>query len=77
MAEMMYYYIFKAETVFLRMYKTNPYEIIKGISLLDLNAYLTNIKKEVEAENKGRDQKSIMSCLKSISDYLNVMFYMK
>lgn len=43
MAEMLYYYIIRSEMVFLRMYKTNPFEIDRDISLLDLHTYMTTI----------------------------------
>ena len=77
MAEMMYWYIIKAETMFIRMYKLDTFEFDKGMSLLDLNTYITNMRKEAENENKGNGQKHVMQCLKSVSDYLNMMFYMK
>ena len=40
---MIYGYIVKAELVFLRMYKVNPFEIMNHISLLDLNTYMNEI----------------------------------
>ena len=34
MSEMMYYYILKAEMVFLRQYKINPFDVIKGLEYI-------------------------------------------
>lgn len=77
MSEMIYYYIIKAEMVFLRLYKVNPLEVMKGMSLLDLNTYMTMIEKEEKKEHESMKKSKIMECLKGISDYLNVMFYKK
>ena len=52
MSEMMYYYILKAEMVVLRQYKINPFDVIKGMSLLDLNTYLKTLQTEEEKERK-------------------------
>ena len=76
-AEMIYYYIIKAEMVFLRLYKVNPLEIMRGMSLLDLNTYMTMIEKEEKKEHESMKKSKVMECLKGISDYLNVMFYKK
>lgn len=43
MAEMIYGYIIKAEMVFLRLYKVNPFEIMNHMSLIDLNTYMSVI----------------------------------
>lgn len=77
MSEMIYYYIIKAEMVFLRLYKVNPLDMMRGMSLLDLNAYMTLIENEEKKEHESMKKSKIMECLKGISDYLNVMFYKK
>ena len=77
MAEMIYGYIIKAEMVFLRLYKVNPFDIMNNISLLDLNTYMTVIQKEEKKEHESMNKTKIMDCLKGISDYLNIMFYKK
>ena len=64
MSEMMYYYILKAEMVFLRQYKINPFDVIKGMSLLDLNTYLKTLQTE---EEKEQWQKAYKFLLKDIS----------
>ena len=43
---MMYFYIIKAEMVFLRLYKTNPLDLMRQMTLLDLNMYITQINNE-------------------------------
>ena len=35
-SQMLYGYILKAEMLFLRYYKVNPWEVMKDISLIDL-----------------------------------------
>ena len=77
MAEMIYGYIVKAEMVFLRLYKVNPFEIMSHISLLDLHTYMSVIQREEKKEHDGLPKQKIMECLKAVSDYLNIMFYKK
>ena len=77
MSQMIYVYIMKAEMIFLRLYKVNPYEIMKNISLIDLHTYLTMIEKEEKKEHEGMKKNKIMECLRGISDYLNLMFHTK
>lgn len=77
MSQMIYVYIMKAEMLFLRLYKVNPYEIMKNISLIDLNTYLTMIEKEEQKEHESMKKNKIMECLRGISEYLNLMFHKK
>ena len=77
MAEMIYGYIIKAEMVFLRLYKVNPFEIMNQISLIDLNTYMSVIQNDEKKEHDSMKKEKIMECLKAVSDYLNVMFYKK
>jgi hypothetical protein len=77
MAEMIYGYIIKAEMVFLRLYKVNPFEIMNQISLIDLNTYMSVIQNDEKKEHDSMKKTKIMECLKAVSDYLNVMFYKK
>ena len=76
-AKMIYGYILKAELIFLRLYKVNPFDIMKDITLLDLNTYMIMIEKEEKKEHDSMKKNKIMDCLKAISEYLNVMFYKK
>lgn len=77
MARMIYGYIVKSEMVFLRLYKVDPFQIMSHITLLDLNMYMNNITQEEKKQHEGMKKAKIMECLKSISDYLNIMFYKK
>lgn len=78
MAKMMYFYIIKAEMVFLRLYKTNPLDLMKQMTLLDLNMYINQIQtEEKKDQNQMKSNKHIMECLKGINDYLNMLFYKK
>ena len=74
---MIYGYIIKAELVFLRMYKVDPFSIMSHISLLDLNTYMNAIQSEEKKQRDGMAKAKIMDCLKGISDYLNILFYKK
>lgn len=76
-AQMIYGYIIKAEMIFLRLYKVDPFTIMNHISLLDLNVYMEQIMQEEKKEHENIKKTKIMDCLKAISDYLNVMFYKK
>lgn len=77
MMEMVYIYIMKAELIFLRLYKVDPFQIMEHLSVLDLNTYIVAIEREEKKEHEGMKKNKIMECLKGISDYLNVMFYKK
>ena len=76
-AEMIYGYIIKAEMVFLRLYKVNPFDIMSQISMLDLHMYMNTIEKEEKKQHESMSKTKIMDCLKGVSDYLNIMFYKK
>lgn len=77
MAKMIYGYIVRAELVFLRLYKVDPFSIMSHITLLDLNMYMNEIQKEEKKQHEGMKKAKIMECLKGISEYLNIMFYKK
>lgn len=74
---MVYIYIMKAELIFLRIYKVDPFQIMEHLSILDLNTYIVAIEREEKKEHDSMKKSKIMQCLKGISDYLNVMFYKK
>lgn len=74
---MIYGYIVKSEIVLLRLYKIDPLAMMDHMSLLDLNMYMANISKEEKKQHESMTKAKIMECLKSISDYLNLMFYKK
>lgn len=78
MSKMMYFYIIKAEMVFLRLYKTNPLDLMKEMTILDLNMYLTQIQAEEKREqNSMKSNNHIMECLRGVNEYLNMIFYRK
>ena len=69
--------ILNAEVLFLRYYKVNPFEIMKDISLLDLQTYIKKIEEEEKKESKKINKKDFITALKQISELLNYMFYKK
>ncbi len=73
----LYGVILNAEVLFLRYYKVNPFEIMKDISLLDLQTYIKKIEDEEKKESKKINKKDFITALKQISELLNYMFYKK
>ena len=63
--------------LFLRYYKVNPFEIMKDISLLDLQTYIQQIEKYEKKEKDNFKKKELMTVLKHICDMLNIIFYKK
>ena len=76
-SEQIYGYILQAEMLFLRYYKVNPFEIMKDISLLDLQTYIQQIEKNEKKEKDNFKKKELMTALKHICDMLNIIFYKK
>ena len=74
---MLYGYILKAEMLFLRYYKVNPWEVMKDISLIDLQVYIKQIEKEEKKEQESFKKKDLMTALKKINDIQNFIFYKK
>lgn len=74
---MLYGYILKAEMLFLRYYKVNPWEVMKDISLIDLQVYIKQIEKEEKKEQESFKKKDLMTALKKINEILNFIFYKK
>lgn len=77
MAYMIYGFIMKAELLFLRFYKVNPFDIMEQITLVDLNAYVNEIQEAEKKERESIKNSKLVECLRNINDYLNVMFYKK
>ena len=73
----LYGVILNAEVLFLRYYKVNPFEIMKDITLLDLQTYIKKIEEEEKKESKKINKKDFITALKQISELLNYMFYKK
>ena len=74
---MLYGYIIQAEMLFLRYYKVNPFEIMKDITLLDLQTYVQQIEKQEKKEQESFKKKDIMTALKKVNEILNFIFYKK
>ena len=74
---MLYGYILKAEMLFLRYYKVNPWEVMKDISLIDLQVYIKQIEKEEKKEQESFKKKDLMTALKKINEILNFICYKK
>lgn len=77
MAGLIYLFIMNAEMVFLRLYKTNPFDIMDKITLIDLKTYIQKIEIEEKKEHESMNKSKIMDCLRGVCDYLNLMFYKK
>ena len=76
-SQMLYGYILKAEMLFLRYYKVNPWEVMKDISLIDLQVYIKQIEKDQKKEQESFKKKDLMTALKKINEILNFIFYKK
>lgn len=63
--------------LFLRYYKVNPFQIMKGIPLVDLQVYVKQIEKAEKKERDSFKKKDLMTALKQICEILNYMFYKK
>ena len=76
-SQMLYGYIVQAEMLFLRYYKINPFEIMKDMSLIDLQFYIKQIEKQEKKDHESFKKKDIMAALKQICEILNFIFYKK
>lgn len=76
-SQMLYGYIMQTEMVFLRLYKVNPFEIMKDITLLDLQHYMKMIEDQEKKEQESIKKKDIMGCLKYVNDALNMIFHQR
>ena len=72
---MMYHYIIEAELVFLRYFKVNPFEIMKDISLIDLQVYMKLLEEKMKKDQDQFKNKDVTKALKAVCDYLNLIFY--
>ena len=77
MSKMLYGYILQVEVFFLRYYKVNPFEMMKDMSLYDLQLYVKQIEKEEKKERESLKKKDIMTALRQICEILNWIFYKK
>lgn len=75
--QVLYGYILQAEMLFLRYYKVDPFQIMKGIPLVDLQVYVKQIEEAEKKERESFKKKDLMTALKQICEILNYMFYKK
>lgn len=76
-AEQLYGYILSAEMIFLDIYKVDPWQIMKNMSLLDLQIYMKRIEKEWKDKKDNFKKKDIMEALQKINEILTWMFHKK
>lgn len=60
----LYAYILESEMVFLRLYKVNPFEVMKDISVLDLHMYMKKIEELEKKEHESIKKKEVMTALR-------------
>lgn len=77
MSQVLYGYIIQAEMLFLRYYKIDPFQVMKGIPLVDLQVYVQQIEKMEKKERDSFKKKDLMTALKQICEILNYVFYKK
>lgn len=70
-------YIMKCEIFLMRQYKVNPFELMRSMTLLDLQAYMKMIEEEEKAEHESIKKKDIMTALRHICEVLNFIFRVK
>jgi hypothetical protein len=75
--QILYGYILQAEMLFLRYYKVDPFQIMKGIPLVDLQVYVKQIEEAEKKERESFKKKDLMTALRQICEILNYMFYKK
>lgn len=76
-SQMLYGYIISVEVFLLRYYKVNPFELMKDMSLYDLQVYIKQLEKEEKKERESFKKKDLVTALRQISEILNWMFYKK
>lgn len=76
-ARQLYGFIIKVEIFLMRYYKVNPFEIMKDISLIDLQVYIKQIEEAEKKERESFKKKDIMTALRQINEILNFIFQKK
>lgn len=77
MCQVLYGYILQTEVLLMRYYKVDPFQIMKGIPLVDLQVYIKMIEKAEKKERDSFKKKDLMTALRQICEILNYMFYKK
>ena len=70
---MMYKYIIEAEFIFLQKFKLNPFELMKGITVLDLVTYLKLLDEKIKKEQDSIQKKDMEKALVQLRDILIFM----
>lgn len=73
----LYGYIIQAEMTFLEIYKVNPWEIMKNMTMLDLQVYMKQIEKSWKDKKDKFKKKDVMEILKHVNEVLTWMFHKK
>lgn len=73
----MYGYIMEIEIFFLTHYKLNPFEVLKDMTLLDLETYMKKVEKYEKEQQESIKKNDIMKSLYMINQILSMMFYKK
>lgn len=73
----LYGYIIQAEMAFLEVYKVNPWEVMKNMTMLDLQLYMKQIEKEWKRKKDNFKKKDVMEILKHVNEVLTWMFHKK
>lgn len=77
LSEQLYGYIVSAEMAILDIYKVNPWEIMKNMTLNDLWFYMKRIEDDQKTKKEKFKKKDIMEILKHVNDVLTWMFHKK
>lgn len=77
LSEQLYGYIVSAEMAFLEIYKLNPWEVMKNMTLNDLWFYMKRIEEDQKTKKEKFKKKDIMEILKHVNDVLTWMFHKK
>lgn len=73
----LYGYIMEVEMFFLTHYKLNPFEVLRNLTLLDLDIYMKKIEKIESQQQESIKKADIMKSLYQINQILSMMFYKK
>lgn len=70
---MMYKYIIEAEFLFLQKFKLNPFQIMSGITVLDLVTYIKLLEEKIKKEQDSIQKKDMEKAMIQLRDILIFM----
>ena len=76
-SQMLYGYIIQAEMIFLDVYKVNPWQIMKDLTLMDLQIYVKRIEKDWKKKKESMKNKDVMEALQQVNEILTWVFHKK